>query len=145
MKFTKKIMYNDCFGGFGISGFAKIEYAKRVLNKPFKVYRDEYSTDKELTEAEISELSEHPNLYSIHIVKNNGEQFRFPNWWWDQSSRRDPVLLSLLEEYGSEMISSSCAKIEIEEIDEDDWYKIIDLGDGVESVSTIQIEDRYFF
>ena len=141
---TKKIMYNDCYGGFGISGFAKIEYAKRVLHEPFKVYRDEYS-DKELTEAEIAKLSEAPNLHSIHIIKNNGEEFRFPNWWWDQSSRRDPILLSLIDEYGSEKISSSCAKIKIEEIDEDAWYKIIDLGDGVESVLTISIKDRYFF
>ena len=144
MKFTKKIMYNDCFGGFDISGFAKIEYAKRVLHKPFKVYSSEYS-DKELTEAEIAELSETPNLHSIHIVKNDGKEFKFPNWYWDQSSRRDPILLSLLEEYGSEKISSSCSKIAIEEIDEDDYYKIIDLCDGVESVSTKRIEDRYFF
>ena len=138
-------MYNDCFGGFGISGFAKIEYAKRILNKPFKVYRSAYDTDKELTEAEIAELSEEPNLHTIHIIKNNGEEFKFPNWWRDQPSRRDPVLLSLLEEYGSKKISSSCANIKIEEIDEDDYYKIIDLEDGVESVSTISIKDRYFF
>ena len=144
MKFTKKIMYNDCYGGFGISGFAKIEYAKRVLHKPFKVYGSEYS-DKELTEAEIAELSEKPNKYPIHIIKNDGKEFRFPNWYWDQSSRRDPIVLSLLEEYGSEKISSSCSKIAIEEIDEDDCYQIIDLCDGVESVSTKRIEDRYFF
>ena len=134
MKFTKKIMYNDCFAGFGISGFAKIEYAKRMLTKPFKVY-----------EAEIAELSEKPNKYPIHIIKNDGKEFKFPNWWWDQSSRRDPILLSLLEEYGPEKISSSCSKIAIEEIDEDDCYKIIDLEDGVESVSTKRIEDRYFY
>ena len=144
MKFTKKIMYNDCYGGFGISGFAKIEYAKRVLHKPFKVYGSEYS-DKELTEAEIAELSEKPNKYPIHIIKNDGKEFRFPNWYWDQSSRRDPIVLSLLKEYGSEKISSSCSKIAIEEIDEDDCYQIIDLCDGVESVSTKRIEDRYFF
>ena len=144
MKFTKKIMYNDCFGGFGISGFAKIEYVKRVLHKPFKVYGSEYS-DKELTEAEIAELSEKPNKYPIHIIKNDGKEFRFPNWWWDQSSRRDPILLSLLEEYGSEKISASCSKITIEEIDDHAYYKIIDLEDGVESVSTKRIEDRYFF
>ena len=144
MKFTKKIMYNDCFGGFGISGFAKIEYAKRVLHKPFKIYGSAYS-DKELTPEEIAELSEKPNEYPIHIIKNDGKEFRFPNWYWDQSSRRDPILLSLLEEYGSEKISSSCSKIAIEEIDEDDFYKIIDLCDGVESVLTKQIEDRYFF
>lgn len=68
MKFTKKVMYNDCYGGFGISGFAKVEYAKRVLHEPFKVYRDEYS-DKELTEAEIAELSEeHKNTKCTHCV-----------------------------------------------------------------------------
>lgn len=144
MKFTKKVMYNDTFGGFGISGFAKIEYAKRVLHKPFKIYGSEYS-DKELTEAEIAELSENPNKYPIHIIKNDGKEFKFPNWYWDQSSRRDPIVLSLLEEYGSEKISSSGSKIAIEEIDEDDYYKIIDLCDGVEIVSTKQIEDRYFF
>lgn len=145
MKFTKKIMYNDCFGGFGISGFAKIEYAKRILNKPFKVYRSVFDMDKELTEAEIAELSENPNLHSIHIIKNDGEEFKFPNWWWDQSSRRDPILLSLLEEYGSEKISSTCSRIAIEEIDENDYYRIIEECDGVESVSTISIKDRYFF
>lgn len=144
MKFTKKIMYNDCYGGFDISGFAKIEYAKRVLHKPFKVYSSEYS-DKELTEAEIAELSEIPNLHSIHIVKNDGKEFKFPNWWSDQSSRRDPILLSLLEEYGSDKISSTCSRIAIEEIDENDYYQIIEECDGVESVSTLSIKDRYFF
>lgn len=145
MKFTKKVMYNDCYGGFDISGFAKIEYAKRLLHKPFKVYRDEYSTDKELTEAEIADLSEHPNLYSIYIIKNNGKEFKFPSWWYDQSSRRDPILLSLIEEYGSEKISSSCSKIAIEEIDENDYYQIIEECDGIESVLTKRIEDGYFF
>ena len=142
-KFTKKIMYNDSFGGFDISGFAKIEYAKRVLHEPFKVYCS--VCGKELTEAAIAELSEKPNAYLINIIKNDGKKFEFPNWWWDQSSRRDPVLLSLLEEYGSEKISASCSKITIEEIDDHAYYKIIDLCDGVESVSTKQIEDRYFF
>ena len=142
MKFTKKIMYNNCFGGFGISGFAKIEYAKRVLHKPFKVYSSEYS-DKELTEAEISELSECPNLHSIHIIKNDGKEFKFPNWWSDQSIRRDPILLSLLEEYGSEKISSSCSKIAIEEIDETDYWKINEDEDGVEEVITLSIDGWY--
>jgi hypothetical protein len=129
-------MYNDCFGGFGISGFAKIEYAKRILTKPFKVYSSEYS-DKELAEEEISELSECPNLHSIHIIKNDGKEFKFPNWWSDQSSRRDPILLSLLEEYGSEKISSSCSRIAIEEIDETDYWKIIEFEDGAEEVITL--------
>ena len=144
MKFTKKVMFNDCFGGFDISSFAKIEYAKRVLHKPFKIYNSAY-TDKELTEAEIAELSEKPNEHPVHIIKNDGKEFRFPNWYWDQSSRRDPIVLSLLEEYGSEKISSSCSKIAIEEIDDDDCYQIIDLCDGVESVLTKHIKDRYFF
>lgn len=135
-------MYNNCFGGFGISGFAKIEYAKRVLHKPFKVYSSEYS-DKELTEAEIAELSECPNLHSIHIIKNDGKEFKFPNWWSDQSSRRDPILLSLLEEYGSEKISSSCSRIAIEEIDETDYWKIAELEDGVEEVITLSPNGWY--
>lgn len=139
---TKKIMYNDCYGGFGISGFAKIEYAKRVLHEPFKVYSSAYS-DKELTEAEIAELSEEPNLHAIHIIKNNGEEFRFPNWWWDQSSRRDPILLSLLEEYGSRKISSYGSSIQIEELDETDLWKIIEVEDGLEEVRTLDLNGWY--
>ena len=136
-------MYNDSFVGFDISSFARLEYAKRVLHKPFKVYCS--ACGRELTEAAIAELSKYPNLRPIYIIKNDGEKFKFPNWYWDQSSRRDPILLSLLEEYGSEKISASCSKITIEEIDDHAYYKIIDLEDGVESVSTKRIEDRYFF
>lgn len=139
---TKKIMYNDCFGGFGISGFAKVEYAKRVLHEPFKVYRDEYS-DKELTEAEIAELSEEPNLHSIHIIKNNGEEFKFPNWWADQLSRQDPILLSLLEEHGSRKISAYGSDIQIEELDETDLWKIIEVEDGFEEVRTLDLNGWY--
>jgi hypothetical protein len=50
-----------------------------------------------------------------------------------------------LEEYGSDKISSTCSRIAIEEIDENDYYRIIEECDGVESVSTISIKDRYFF
>ena len=127
-------MYNNCFGGFDISNFAKFEYVKRVWkDKLFKIYRT--FPNEELTR--LIKFGEEYTDNDIYFLDDKGNRFKFPNWNCDYETRRDPILISLLEEYGSEKISSSCSRIAIEEIDETDYWKIIEFEDGAEEVITL--------
>lgn len=132
----QKILYNDCFGGFSISNFAKVEYVKRVWkNKPFTIWHNDYlkNTKTQLTEDEAIDT-----VHSLYFLDSEGNLFDFPCWHSDSDTRKDLILISLLEEYGSEKISSRGAKLKIAELDDNQHWTIYEY-DGAEEVLKLNI------
>lgn len=102
-----KIVYNGCYGGFGLSDKAIARYAElKGLNLV-----------KEKTE------------WSWGIWKNadTGEYFSERDL-----ERTDPILIQVVEELGKEA-DGDCAKLVIEELPKGTLYRIDDY-DGFESI-----------
>lgn len=137
---THKVVYNNCYGGFGLSVKA-IAYILRQ-NKPdvklFFYKEDVKSSDWYYTKCNESEAT--------HVfLKDFGNEFYYKqvnqvqfndNVVYDSqvyTSRHDPRLIKAVEELGEEA-NSDYAELRIAEI-ESDLYRI-DEYDGLERVIT---------
>lgn len=136
---TAKIVYNGCYGGFGLSPAAQQAYAKR---KGFELFfykqtayshrdgRDEYT---KTTEADDS-------LFVSAVRVDAGEKpNKLPSghdeWFWDNDiPRNDPDLIAVIEEMG-DAANGRCASLHIKELPKGTLYRI-DEYDGSESVMT---------
>lgn len=103
-----KIVYNDCFGGFGLSKKAVERYFQ--LKGWGLVVREEYGW--------------------VHYCQDNGEHFYPP----DDIERDDPILVQVVEELGEEANDSS-SKLAIRELPSGTKYRINEY-DGNESIIT---------
>jgi hypothetical protein len=90
-----KVLVNKCYGGYGTSVEAGLEWLKRN-NKVFTVIDDSY------------------NL----VVEMDGEKH------YIDLDRADPILIELYEEKGSEFVSGRHAELKLEEIPDDCQYSI---------------------
>lgn len=126
-----EVVINQCYGGFGLSGFAMVELIKKgsplimksLIDK--KQYYDMKSWSKEI-DGYLSPFSsflmkkEGKEYYSYTLDDN--DEFKF---------RTHPDLIWLMRTYGSEKVSGECASLAIA-------TKYIDLGihchDGYESL-----------
>ncbi len=135
-----KIVVNRCFGGFGLSGAAQVEYLKRTTGQPLFAYRqtkydfrdgvDEYkrvpipSRKREIGGPTIHYLTKDAGP-SIKKIPKDG--YFYPDW-----ERDDKVLVSIVEEMG-EKAWGDFAELEVVEIpDGVDWE--IDEYDGSERI-----------
>lgn len=130
-----KLILNGCFGGYGWSNRATLEYARRKgLNVTF------HCTERENDELVHPEITEEQYLaqddrnirtyiYDAHI-RVNGEEF------YDRVdiARDDPIAVQLLEERGTEFCSGQHAELYICEYDETKYVADIDEYDGSESL-----------
>jgi hypothetical protein len=122
----KKIVYNACYGGFGLSPLGLTEYAKR---KGITLYwfNDKYelvnTPDKYI-------YSINPYTKDISNSHKDKEKNRF--FYYPDIPRDDVDLVAVVEELG-EKANGFCAKLAITEI-EGKWR--IDEYDGAESVET---------
>jgi len=102
-----KIVFNNCYGGFGLSEKAVQRYSDLAgLGLTFH------------------------KKYVIGL-------WEFPNGdWWDEKdlSRSDPILVQVVEELGEEA-NGMYARLEIEELPAGTLYRI-DEYDGLETVAT---------
>jgi hypothetical protein len=103
-----KIVYNDCYGGFGLSKKAIQRYCE-LSGLGAKFVEDEYSGYWELP---------------------NGDY-----WYASDLSRDDPFLVQVVEELGEEA-EGNAASLSIRELPADTKYRI-DEYDGLETVMTI--------
>lgn len=123
-----EIVVNRCYGGFGLSHEATMEYAKRkgitlyaFVQKGRKYIPYEGERDKNAILVYYATASDWP-------VTQDHDAF-----WYDRNlDRSDPVLVSVVKDWG-ERASDTLAKLAVVDIPDDvDWE--IDEYDGYESV-----------
>lgn len=129
-----KIVYNACFGGFGLSREAVHRYAEI---KGITLYADEdkfftnyYLCTPEEYERLLKEEKSHP------FDDRSGRYERSNAMYFSPSSiaRNDPALVQVVEELGDKA-SGSYSKLRIEELETGTMYRI-DEYDGSETVVT---------
>ena len=123
----KKVIINACYGGYGWSKPAIIEYLKRkgahikfvrsvgpINNRmDINATQEEYLLDRSL---------------DVHI---SADGFLFSEYGID---REDSVAIALLEEKGSRYCSGGCSELRIEEYDDELYSYYIDEYDGSETL-----------
>lgn len=125
-----KIVYNACFGGFGLSEAAMRLYAEKK-GLDFYVWRSpEYNSDlfKQYFTADPSGMTKIDNeFYAKHSLYD------------DDLDRTDPVLVEVVEELGDKA-NGMCAKLRIAELSKGTLYRIEEY-DGLETVMTLDEYD----
>lgn len=143
-----KIVYNICYGGFGLSNKAIAEICKRK-NIPLFFYKEEFGNGLNTTFTKISEeeaLSS--NEFSIAKCSVDcGESFTREDEiyetfnenyiWYPIDSRHDPILVQVVEELGI-YANGDCADLKIFKT-ESNLYRI-DEYDGLETVITPEMD-----
>ena len=134
-----KVVYNACYGGFGLSDKAIEAY---LIKKEIPYYKVKtkmsFNSDVEFYKTEPSGELKAKFLMEYHEFEYTKEE----NKWINENSlydikreieRHDPILVSIVEELGKEANSMS-ADLQIEDIT-GNKYRINEY-DGNESVST---------
>ena len=132
-----KIVYNACYGGFGLSHEAVMRYAeikgiKLYFNKDYSMYNyylipvDEYNRIRAEEEAKP--------VGPGRFKESNAACFSVCS-----IERTDPILVQVIEELG-ERANGDYAKLMIEELPAGTLYRI-DEYDGYESVKTREAYD----
>lgn len=151
-----KVVYNACYGGFGLSPLAtKMYYEKK--HPEIKLYfyiREDYDYSNHIgtfRKIDVSELKEYKDRDVTILINDLGETFKANAWERnsemdnkfhdatlynmkvedDELKRHDPTLVEIVETLGDDA-SGSCARLRIKEI-EGAVYRI-DEYDGYESV-----------
>lgn len=126
-----KVVYNNCFGGFGLSRLATLEYAKRK-GITLTLYMRDYSADTytKLEESYATSVDSWSIVYSTEDEGDNPEKLK--GYYYPEYDRHDPDLVAVVEELG-EKANGECANLAIEEIPDGAEYEIDDY-DGNESV-----------
>jgi hypothetical protein len=142
-----KVVYNNCFGGFGLSPKAnrriaelmgiECHYFKSTYNKKMEyepVIGDDRSMFRQpFTVSNFDELfheAKKKDPMGKYDVSNEVyKKYQFPDF---RDDRTNPILVQVVEELGKEA-SGDCAKLEIEEIPDGANY-VIEEYDGNESV-----------
>lgn len=123
----KKIVINECYGGFSLSQDA-MEYLRIKYNIPVIEINEYYMAP------DNSKL-----IFIIH--KNYNSSKYYINDYFD-TRRDDPMLIEVVELLGSKKASGRCAKLKIKEIP-DTSYVTISEYDGFETVKLISEERIY--
>ena len=106
-----KIVYNACFGGFGLSDAAVMRYA------------------------ELKNITLYPRKERSFTMFFTTPDFQEDTWFYERDiSRTDPILVQVVEEMGDKA-DGDCAKLRVCELAEGTMYRI-DEYDGNESVMT---------
>lgn len=127
-----KVVYNGCYGGFGLSPRAILRYAEI---KGIKLYAFvyEYKNEKTIftpaTEKDLDKGTEF--RLSFYTSPDHAKDTYFSHY---DIERDDPALVQVVEEMGDKA-NGSCAKLCIQEIPKGTAYRI-DEYDGNESVMT---------
>jgi len=106
-----KIVYNSCFGGFGLSDAAVMRYA------------------------ELKEITLYPRKERSFTMFFTTPDFQEDSWFYERDiDRKDPVLVQVVEEMG-EAANGDCADLRICELSEGTQYRIEEY-DGRETIMT---------
>lgn len=140
-----KVVINICYGGWSLSPEAIREYLARQGKEVF-FYSADFSTAaakgggfKEVVYTQVEDPKEGFMLYSF--TKDLGPEFSGDNteaWnehFYDRDlTRDDPVLVSVVEDLGSERASGALAQLKVVEVPDDVSWEIQEY-DGTEWVA----------
>lgn len=131
-----KIVYNACYGGFGLSHKATMRYAtlKGIKLYPFVPALDvagnrNYGQYVRATEETLNET-----LIVTYFTTPEQDDDAYYYLGHMEEDRSDPILIRVVEELGKEA-NGECADLRIEEIPNGTLYRI-DEYDGFEKVMT---------
>ena len=129
-----KVVYNNCYGGFGLSSRAVMRYAEI---KGFKLYpyvsvfkAGKKTTYNPATEKELDDRDQ----YHIHFFRSPDPDDQTKGNYFSSYNipRNDPALVQVVEEMGDKA-NGICAQLAIEELIQGTMYRISEY-DGNESV-----------
>jgi len=114
-----KVVYNACYGGFGLSEKATERYAEL---KELLIYKDP-----------VKGLSiPHYYLCPVEDYHKLDAEAQNRAYYYPKYDRDDPILVQVVEELGKEA-NGMCARLEIEDVPAGSLWRI-DEYDGNESV-----------
>lgn len=129
-----KLVVNKCYGGFGLSPIAIIEYLK-LKGKECFFYKKNYD-DKLYHRVELHKASS----YDVTLTKDYGETvkddwkyFESDYFYYGNVERNDPDLIKAIETIGEKKSSGSLSNLKVVEIPDDIEWKIDDY-DGIETI-----------
>ena len=123
-----KVIINKCYGGFGLSNKAIIEYAKL---KGIKLYSEETSL---LTTMHYTiPIKEYKKLYEQDKKKGNWKKSNAFCFSYSDIERNDPLLVKVVESLGEEA-NGRFAELKIVEIPDGIKYSIEEY-DGMEHIA----------
>jgi hypothetical protein len=136
-----KVVYNACYGGFGLSEKAIRRYAEI---KGITLYQE---TDPKFSNIELATWwtvppedrtgivdSKNWNSHSVEERRASNDRYRQFTFRPNDLDREDPILVQVIEELG-DAANGEYAKLRIEEIPDGTLYRI-DEYDGNEAVET---------
>lgn len=118
-----KVVYNACYGGFGLSKEAVLRYAEL---KGITLY--EYKDKHTMSGFHMWIRVPQEEYAKMNRVQQNDVWFSD-----DDIDRADPILVQVVEELGSEKASGRCANLLVEDIPQGTAYRITEY-DGRESI-----------
>ena len=140
----QKIILNACFGGYGWSNRAIVDYLERKGITNIRLVKDVGLSDY----VDIPESLFFDSAYTYSktvLVKGrdlNWENVKPDEWYPFYSGsidRKDPIGIQLLEEKGSEYCSGKYSQLVIEEYDDENWVANIDEYDGNEDLDLMPL------
>lgn len=160
-----KVLYNNQYGGFGISLFAVLKLMERDRNILAVYKRDSESSDTYTrvkpkdaqnirswlcrSDLIFTENCRSSDSVSQKYIDEHPDIIMHPNKMYEKfgsanNLRFNKKLIALFEKYGSEKISDESAKLEIEEVPKG-WMFKIEERDGLESIHQFcPDEDCYY-
>jgi hypothetical protein len=139
-----KIVINKRIGGFGLSYFGLTEYTKR---KGLTLYPYKLGAIKSLVKIDNSlEYKNNYGYYIAYFTKDFGEIINLRSRCLDEDIRNhafiiediprgDPILIKIIEEFGSDKISSTYSLLKIVEIPDNIEWNLEESEEGIEWIS----------
>jgi len=135
-----KVVYNACYGGFGLSREACERYWE-IKGQSVWIEENDWSFTIWLVSPE-ERLKQPENFHSLPLEERIAfnQQYSKQTWYEFDVSRHDPILVQVVEELGDKA-NGSCAKLAIAEvsgpyrIDEYDGYETVVEPDGYDWIT----------
>ena len=137
---SKKVVINKCYGGFGLSLDASVEYLKRK-GKDVYFYEVDYATgvsSKMKTTKARKQSAFNTTIVTKDLgdITNNIEMYENDAVFsYYDIERDDPDLVAVVEKLGKKA-NGFCAKLDVVEIPDDVEYNIEEY-DGVEWIAEV--------
>lgn len=136
----KKVVINNCYGGFGLSNVALKRLVELTSSKTVYFYEQTKHNFRNDGENEYRKISENKSVgfFTHPMLKDLGEVVtKLPNdyylsTWELVEDRSNPLLIQVIEELGTKA-NGQCSLLKIVEIPDGVEYEIDDY-DGMESI-----------